>query len=189
MAINVRVSKEPQANRLDEREISADSPLLYAHNGTQSGEPAVDDLTDVTMQQLAAAAAQGNESMFLTAKQTIDWSRRPAIDFARAIRWALAAGAYMAARNLATQGAEQYPDHQELQKFAYLLAPPKVIQRDLPPTSSWKDDRAWLMAHRHEYRGQWVGLRNGQLLASATTLRAVIGQIGETQGILFTKVF
>ena len=188
MAVNVRVSKESQANRLDEREINADSPLLYAHNGTQSGEPAVDDLPDVAMQQLAAAADQGNESMFLTAKQTIDWSRRPAADFARAIRWALAAGAYLAARNLATQGAEQYPEHQELQKFAYLLAPPKVIQRDLPPDPSIRADRDWLIAHSHEYRGRWVALRRGELLASAASFNDLADQVEVKPGILFTKV-
>jgi hypothetical protein len=189
MAVNVRAHKETQANRLDEREISADSRLLYTHNGIQNGEPGVDDLSDLTMQQLAAAADQGNEAMFLTAKQMIDWSRRPATDFVRAIRWALAAGAFMAARNLATQGTKQYPDHQEVQKFAYLLAPPKVLPLHLPPDPSLRANRDWIRTHSAQYHGQWVALRSGELLATASSLHALTQELGISRDILFTKVF
>jgi hypothetical protein len=189
MTVNVRVYKEQQANRLNDWEVNADYPLLHAHNGTHSDEPAVDNLTDMTMQQLAAAADQGNEAMFLKAKQTIDWSQRPAVDFSCAIRWALAAGAFMAARNLATQGIEQYPDHQELQKFAYLLAPPKVLQRNLPPDPSIRANRDWIRIHSAQYRGQWVALRSGELLATASSLHVLTHQLGISRDILFTKVF
>jgi hypothetical protein len=95
----------------------------------------------------------------------------------------------MAARNLAQQGAGLHPEDPELQKFAYVLAPPKVIVRDLPPTSSVRADRDWMLKYSHAYRGRWVALHDGKLLAEANTLDEVIAQVGKTAGIYFTKVF
>lgn len=153
------------------------------------GNGSVDDPADRYLQQMVAAAEVGNETQFIMAKQAIDWQQRPAADFRRAIRWALAAGAHMAARNLAQEGANLHPSDQELQKFAYLLAPPKVIARDLPPDPAIRANRDWLRIHRVQYRGQWVALRNGELLATAASLHALTQQFGITRNILFTKVF
>lgn len=161
----------------------------HPYSGQEVGAVVVDNTVDIYMQQLAAAADKGDEVMFLAARQKIDWRCRPAIDFVRAIAWALAAGAYRAAHNLATQGVEQYPDHQELQKLAYLLASPKVIQRDLSPDLSQRANRDWIHAHSAQYRGQWVALRNGELLATAASLHALTQQLGISRDILFTKVF
>lgn len=62
------------------------------------------------MAALEAAAKDGNEDAFVAAKHRIDWSQRPAPDWIRAVRLGLAAGAHMAARKLASEGAAQYPN-------------------------------------------------------------------------------
>ena len=154
----------------------------YAEATTDSAQ--VDD----EMAQLEAAAQAGDGSAFLATQQAMDWSRRPPQDFIRAAQLALAAGAHHAARMLSAQGAQRYPDDRELQKYARILAPPKVIRRALPPDPTLKANRDWLMSKGNQYRGQWVALRNGELLAVAGSLKSLVDEIGDTTGILVTKV-
>jgi hypothetical protein len=135
------------------------------------------------------AEAGNNETAFVQAASEIDWSRRPAADFARAVRLALAAGAHLLARNLATQGARLYPDHAELGKMARILAPPRVVRADLPPVPSLQANQDWLRAHSDGYRGQWVALRDGIFLAAAATARQLRAHLKSIDGVLITKVF
>ena len=141
------------------------------------------------MAALEMAAIMGNEAAFVQAAGQIDWLACPATDLARAVRLALAAGAHLLARNLATQGAGLYPDHLELQNMAHVLAPPRVVRDDLPPVPSLQADHAWLRTHADEYRGQWVALREGVLLAAAATVRELESCLENTDGVLITKVF
>jgi len=150
-----------------------------------SDRPAI----DYEMLQLQAAARSGNERAFIAAYHTTDWSRRSADDFLQAIQWALAAGAHLAARNLSTRGADRYPDHDELKKYARVLAPPKVIGRNLPPRLSMRADHDWLKVNGERYRGQWIALRHGEFLGAAPSLQALTNKVGESPDIFFTKVF
>ena len=81
---------------------------------------------------LERAARAGNEVAFVQAARQIDWLRRPAADFAQAVRLALAAGAHLLARNLAERGDGLYPGHPELQKMARILAPPRIVKAGIP---------------------------------------------------------
>ncbi len=163
------------------------------HNGKLKGRHAqivveIDSTLEL-LQQMAAAAEIGSERMFLEAKQKIEWQSRPAEDFLRAVRWAFSAGAHLAARNLSKQGADLYPENADLQKLAYLLAPPKVIKRAYSPDPTIKMNRDWIRSQGCDYRGQWVALRNGELLASGESLDVVTQQTGVARDILFTKVY
>lgn len=138
--------------------------------------------------QLAHAAQSGDAQAFVTAYQAIDWTTRSPAEFARAIHWALTTGAHLTARALATAGAAQYPDDAELQKAARILAPPRLLRR-LPADPTIRANHDWLRAHRLDYPGQWVALRNGQLLASSDSLQALTAICPISPDILFTKVF
>lgn len=162
---------------------TADGYLSLLVSPTSASAP------DYLMALLAYAAEQGNEAAFAAAYRRIDWAMRPADDFLRAVRWALAAGAHGAARQLALQGAQRYADHAELQKYARVLAPPRVIRRDLPPRPDLRANRDWIMQHADEYRGKWIALRNGQLLATADSFGALADRFDSPQGILLTRIF
>ena len=91
---------------------------------------------------------------------------------------------------IATEGLEHYPDHAELQKYADILAPPKV--RVVPRDRS-RDVQAnleWIQQNRAEYRGRWVAIKNGEFLASGKDIDEIVGQIGEVKntGILVTAI-
>lgn len=136
---------------------------------------------------LADAADAADAQAFITAYHLIDWSTRTPGEFERAIHWALTVGAHLAARSLAVEGNALYPDCAELQKAAQILAPPKVI-RHLPADPTIRANHDWLRVHCTAYRGQWVALQNGQLLATADSFGELTKRIAISPEILFTKV-
>ena len=144
--------------------------------------------SDHDMEQLQAAAETGDERAFVTACRAIDWQSRSPEDHIRAIDLAFTAGAHLAARELAVQGAEIFPDDPVIQRYARVLAPPVVSKSMLAADPSIGANRDWLSTHGDSYLGQWIGLRNGHLLGSSTSLAGLIGQIGDTNGALLTRV-
>ena len=122
------------------------------------------------MEMLEAAAESQDEYRFVQTAKTIDWRSRPAADILRAIRLALEAGAYSAARELSAQGAGQFPDDAQLRQFVDVLAPARVVQRRPAQESGIRANRDWLKAHSEEYRGKWIGVRNGELVGVAESI-------------------
>jgi hypothetical protein len=147
--------------------------------------------TDYEILCLETTAQAGDEVDFVQSVAAINWYKRSAKDFERAIRLALQAGALLMARQLSELGAQRYPDHAKLQKFARILAPPRVIDAHLPPDPNAGADIEWLKTHADEYRGQWVAIQGGELLASAPTMQELAAIIGNPKGtgILVTKVY
>ena len=68
------------------------------------------------------------------------------------------------AERLAKEGAERYPEHAELQKYARVLAPPTIKTVPSTPESraAVKADHAWLHANWETYRGNWIALQAGE---------------------------
>jgi hypothetical protein len=149
-------------------------------------EPATTTLAD-PLSELAAAALAKDEAAFIRARQNVDWRERTPAEFMRAVRLALMAGAYRAARNLSAEGAAQYPDDADLQKAARGRALPKVVGRK-PADPTVEKDHAWLKAHAHEYRGQWIALRRGEFLGAAKTLDELVEQVGDITDIFVAPI-
>lgn len=151
--------------------------------------PDVTEDSEDVMAALEIAAEAGNETAFVQTASGIDWLQRPAADFVRAVRLALAAGAHLLARNLAAEGSRLYPGHLELCKMANILAPPRIVNADIPATPSVRANQAWLRHHADEFKGQWVALREGTLLAAGATGREVWDRLESTDDVMLTKVF
>ena len=111
-------------------------------------------------------------------------------DLVQAIRQALATGAAERARQLALEGTQRYPAHAELHHYARVLAPPttRVVPASPVSRASVKANGAWLHTHRTAYHGRWVALRNGALVRAADSLEALVADVGDTTGLLLTKV-
>ncbi len=140
------------------------------------------------MGMLEIAAQTGDEATFVHVASEVNWAERPSDDLARAVRLALAAGAHLFARNLAAEGARLYPNHHELRKMARLLAPPRIVHTDRPSVPSVEPNHEWLRSHSTEYRGRWVALRNGELLAAGSAARELKAQLDTLEGVLLTRV-
>lgn len=139
------------------------------------------------MPRLEEAAESGNETAFLKALTEISWQGRPATEFVHAIKLALKIGAPTAAQRIYTEAISRYQNHPDIQRYARLFAPPRVQTRTSPSNPTLKANREWLKSHRNEYRGQWVAVRNGELLAAAPSLEDLIGQVGDTPNVLLTR--
>ncbi|ETW95623.1 MAG: hypothetical protein ETSY1_29880 [Candidatus Entotheonella factor] len=115
---------------------------------------------------------------------------RSADEVIQTISEALATGQNGLARQLAMDGARQYPSHAQLQTYARILAPP--VMKSVPSTpksrAAVKANGIWLKAHRQEYMGQWVALREGALLRVADSYEALVADLGDTTDILLTKI-
>jgi hypothetical protein len=111
-------------------------------------------------------------------------------DYPHALAHALRIGKFGCARQLATAGAARYPAHDELQKCARVLAPP--IVRAMPvfaaSRASVKANNAWMKAHWQDHRGQWVAVRDGQLLHATSSFDELIAHVGAPHGVLLTKI-
>jgi hypothetical protein len=143
------------------------------------------------LQSLIEPAESGNTTRFLERLKDIDWDRRSADEFIRAVDLALKAGAHFAARDLATQGAEIHFDSEELQKYARVLAPPKPLAKTAKSDVRPKANIQWLTANKHNYKGQWVAIKNGVFITSAKTYKALIAELGNIKGrgILVTPIY
>lgn len=143
-----------------------------------------------SLAHLEDAAASGNEAAFTHALTQVDWNGRPAEDYIRGIDLALQVGAHIAARKLALEGAEFHFDSEELQKYARVLAPPQVLRTSAPQIEVMANVQ-WLKANKNEYKGKWVAIKNGKLIASADSHDELIAEIGETKGrsILVTHLY
>ncbi len=123
--------------------------------------------------------------------RAINWRARPPADFVQAIELALKTGSLMTARQLAEEGARYHPTAEELRKYARVLATPKLLRANLPADLGPRADLIWFREHSASYRGKWVALRHGTLLADAPTLQEVLAKIGDPKaikGLLLTRV-
>jgi len=80
-------------------------------------------------------------------------------------------------RRLVTVGVEAYPQSEVLMNYAKAFAPPRVIERQ-PARHNFSKTMRWLSAHSHEYVGQWIAVRDGELLDTTASLKALIAQLG-----------
>lgn len=147
---------------------------------------------DMVQLELAAELAAVHDLQpFLSVYRRIDWQTRAADDFAQAARLALRLGAPLIARECALAGSQRFPDHTGLQALARLLSPPEARSVPGQGNTSWKANRTWLQQHWDAYRGHWVALRDGQLLAVADDVNGLVAQVGELKGtdILVTSIW
>ena len=134
-------------------------------------------------QALVTAADNGDEIAFEQERSRVDWSARSAQDFATATRLALRAGAHMAAREFAITGLQRFPNDRELRNLVEVLAPPRVASQSNPSHhAALAANVRWLREQGPSYRGLWVALRAGQLVASADSRAALHDQIALTNG-------
>jgi hypothetical protein len=137
---------------------------------------------------LEIAAEAGDEEAFLRAARQLIWTEQTSSDLVRAVRLALAAGAHMMARHLADYGSRLYPSHTELAKMAHILAPPKTVHVKPNTTDTITANQRWLRQHYAEYKGRWVALRNGELVAAAKTARELRAALPDLNGLMVTIV-
>ena len=72
------------------------------------------------------------------------------------------------ARALLVEALEQHPEDSEILKLHEVLSPPRGRPRPVVDTDR-SEEYAWIAANRDSYRGRWVAVDGGQLVAEAPT--------------------
>ena len=154
-------------------------------------EPTIALPFDMEMLKLERAARLGDTVQFAQLVNQMDWQYRSVDDYLHTVQLALSIGAHLTARKLAIMGGECFPDNPDMAKHARILAPVKTIRSDLPAKPDIAKNMYWLIEHREEYRGRWVALKDGKLLASARAFQDLKQQVGPLKysDILVTRVY
>jgi len=120
-----------------------------------------------------------------------DLERTPE-DMIRAIKQAFETDSPEQAERLAKEGAYRYPEHDALQRYARVLAPPtvKVVPSSVASRAAAKADQIWLNTHWEAHRGNWIALQAGELLHATPSFDDLIAHVGDVRGrhILVTKL-
>ena len=173
------------------KELPADLASFVQHALASGTYPSADALvTDAVRVLRDREAGQKAPQYIPDTSAPTDISTSTPDDLMRAIRQALEAGEAGQARQLALEGAQRYPTHADLQRYAWVLAPPttRVVPASPASHASVKANGVWLHAHRTAYRGRWVALRDGALVRAADSFEALVADLGDTTGLLLTKV-
>ncbi len=86
--------------------------------------------------------------------------------FLEEIRTALGFGAEKRAREITEQGLALYPDHATLQQYRHFLRPAGSRVVPGPNLGDPRPSYEWIKQHSAEYRGLWVALDKGELVAA-----------------------
>jgi hypothetical protein len=130
----------------------------------------------------------GNYQQFVSLIETIDWSSRRPDELTKAIDLALSLEMTKLARKLAQLGGRLFPDHERIQQAAKVLSPPVISRVYSSQTKGLEASMAWFDNHADQYRGQWVAVREGQLLGVANSLAELTPLIGEGEDAVSTIV-
>ncbi len=94
---------------------------------------------------------------------------------------------------LALEAIKHFPEHEEVQKFDYVLNPPpaRVVPTSDEERQRFLADDEWILQHRDEYKNRWVGIRNGELVAEAGSLKELIELVGDdnNKDVLITPIY
>ncbi|MDY6806728.1 MAG: DUF5678 domain-containing protein [Cyanobacteriota bacterium] len=112
-------------------------------------------------------------------------------EFIEATRTILNTGDFYEAQKLSMEAAEKYPDRQEVQKIARILAPSKItVDKERSPVDILANQN-WVKQNRIQYRGRWVALKDGKFLADGKNVDELVEQVGDIKGkdIFITAIY
>ncbi len=160
------------------------------HDYTQTED---DHQTSITLRStpvvlLEESAHAGDRRTFVALVKAIDWSTRQPDELATAIDLALSLEMASLAIELAQLGGRLFPNHERIQRAAQVLAPPVARVTRLPRAKGLDASMAWFDEHASQYRGQWVAVREGQLLGTAESLEELETVIGQGEEAISTIV-
>jgi hypothetical protein len=104
---------------------------------------------------------------------TADRKAALADDLAR-LRALVEASRVEEARSLIKQLEIQWPESEEVQHFARVLAPPRARRIAGGPTRSLERENRWIRAHAREYPGCWIAVVGDRFVAADPELARVM---------------
>ncbi|MCK6627859.1 MAG: hypothetical protein L6R45_22115 [Anaerolineae bacterium] len=144
-----------------------------------------------TLPLLEQYTQAGERQQFVALAEVVDWSVCGSEELLRTIDLALSLELSSLAIKLAQQGQHLFPKHERIQQAARVLAPPVGREVSTVYTQNLNASQLWLREHAPEYRGRWVAVREGELVATAESLNeltTIMGEGKDSVGALISKV-
>ncbi|OCR01324.1 hypothetical protein BCD67_12465 [Oscillatoriales cyanobacterium USR001] len=109
-------------------------------------------------------------------------------EFIKDMDAALDRGDFYAAQRISIEAGQLYPEHSDVQKYAYILAPAKVTVKPSDPEQrkNMQASREWIRQNLPTYRHRWIALRSGELVADAASLDELADRLDDTIGLYIT---
>ncbi len=85
------------------------------------------------------------------------------------------------ARSTLEHGARLYPKDMGIARLLRAISPGQTTRVKSTAMANRNREIAWIRKHGIHYRGQWVAIRNDELLASAKTLRSVLEKLKQRE--------
>lgn len=163
---------------------------ITRHDYAQAGDVHQTSITpqSVPVILLEESARAGDHRTFAALAEAIDWAARRPDELTTAIDLALSLEMATLAIKLAQLGGRLFPEHERVQRAARVLAPPVVRAVRAPRARGLSASMAWFRKHASQYRGQWLAVREGQLLGTAASLKELIAVIGQGEDAISTIV-
>lgn len=144
--------------------------------------------TNKLVRLLQSKAKQGSQP-FAQTVQSIDWSLQSPELFLQAIDLALALEMTTIATQLAKNGFRQFPNHVRLQSARAVLSSARAYTVPATNDEGISHSMREVNIQAEKYRGQWVALKDGEVLAAAATLKTLHEQFEvDDRSVLITKV-
>lgn len=138
--------------------------------------------------RLERLSKRGEIESFVRALHRVKWENRRVTDFARAIRLALNVSAPTAARHMFTLGQKYHAKSPQLSAYEKLFGKsPRASIRTFPANNTLKANREWLKENRATYRGQWIALREGNLIGVGSSLDDLKSRVSDVSNTLLTR--
>ncbi len=128
-------------------------------------------------------AQAGERQQFVALAKTVDWSVCKPEELLRTIDLALSLELSTLAIKLAQQGKRLFPKHERIQQAAQVLTPPVGREGTTSYVQNLSTSQLWLREHAPEYRGRWVAVREGELVATGESLQELTTVIGEGENL------
>ena len=105
-----------------------------------------------------------------------------ASDYAARIRALIEGDRVVQARALVSKALEANPDDSELRILQKVLEPPRATPRQVTDADRTQEF-GWIVANRDAYRGRWVAIQGGELVADAPSFAELQSRIKNLEGV------
>jgi hypothetical protein len=105
-----------------------------------------------------------------------------ASDYAARVRALIESDRVVQARALVSEALEGNPDDSELLSLQRVLKPPRATTRQVTDVDRTQEFR-WIVANCDAYRGRWVAIQGGELVADAPSFAELQSRIKNLEGV------
>lgn len=143
------------------------------------------------IKQMEQYAYHQDWGRFTMLSENINWENYEPDDILNIIDLALHNDMSGIAIKLAQNAQQYFPDHERVQRAARVLTPSKARSVQTTHPEGLTASRVWLQNYASDYRGYWLALKNGKVLAQAKSLqelREMVAPFGNIETMLITKI-